>query len=423
MAGGSIPPTPTINLLGFDIVSVETSLNYISKTEFMKRYRQSQQEQLKRKIASIYDIDQPSVYLTNNGRSAIYLYLSSLGLSKGTEVLVQAFTCNAVINPILWLGLTPRYVDISEATLSMDPQDLKKKIGPNCGALILQHTFGYPAQSAEVINICEELGIPVIVDSAHRIGSINSANEGNIKGDAVILSFGLEKVLSSRVGGALITSNPNRRKILDSEYEKLSTISAFDTGMWLLNPLIWSVLRRVGSAQKSIRATLTAIGLLNPGYYISELTGEMPSKYPRKLSSPLAKVVNRELLLLQHNLEHRLEICKLYSERLGPIGAISLVGGSTVNHPLIRFPVILPDLETRDRVYAALISHGFYIGRWYDPPVYPKGTSLSAMKYQPAETPVAESISQRIINLPTGKGVDVDLANRLCDYLIKLLSN
>src|SRR3989344_931875 len=72
----------------------------------------------------------------NSGRSAFLAILKSLDLEEGDEILLQAFTCNAVPNPILWAhstssgqaGLKPVYVDCDEETFNLDLEDLQKKI-------------------------------------------------------------------------------------------------------------------------------------------------------------------------------------------------------------------------------------------------------------------------------------------------------
>src|SRR3989344_3908825 len=61
----------------------------------------------------------------NSGRSAFLAILKSLDLEKGDEILLQAFTCNAVPNPILWARLKPVYVDCDEETFNLDLEDLK----------------------------------------------------------------------------------------------------------------------------------------------------------------------------------------------------------------------------------------------------------------------------------------------------------
>src|SRR3990167_6416394 len=53
-------------------------------------------------------------YTFNSGRSSLYTILKALDLKEGDEVLVQAFTCNAVPNPVLWAGGKPIYVDIDD---------------------------------------------------------------------------------------------------------------------------------------------------------------------------------------------------------------------------------------------------------------------------------------------------------------------
>src|SRR3989344_8652804 len=66
-------------------------------------------EQLERKFASC--LGAKSACAFNSGRSALLAILESLGLEKNGEVLLQAFTCNAVAHPVVWAGLQPVYVD------------------------------------------------------------------------------------------------------------------------------------------------------------------------------------------------------------------------------------------------------------------------------------------------------------------------
>src|SRR5258706_15735030 len=63
----------------------------------------------------------------NSGRSSLFAILKSLNLKEGSDILLQAFTCNAVPNPILWANLNPIYVDCDNS-FNIDIEDLKKKI-------------------------------------------------------------------------------------------------------------------------------------------------------------------------------------------------------------------------------------------------------------------------------------------------------
>src|SRR3989344_2421159 len=66
----------------------------------------------------------------NSGRSALYLILKAMGIKEGDEVALQALTCVAVPNAVLWLGAIPIYIDIDE-TLGMDPINLSNKLTRN----------------------------------------------------------------------------------------------------------------------------------------------------------------------------------------------------------------------------------------------------------------------------------------------------
>src|SRR3989344_6189829 len=63
----------------------------------------------------------------NSGRSSLFAILQSLNLEKNSHVFLQAFTCNAVPNPILWAGLNPVYVDCDKDTFNIDIKDLEAK--------------------------------------------------------------------------------------------------------------------------------------------------------------------------------------------------------------------------------------------------------------------------------------------------------
>ena len=65
-------------------------------------------------------------YPVNSGRSALYLLLKSANIGDGDEVLIQAYTCNAVPNPVIWAGAKPVYTDIDPDTLNIYQTYLQK---------------------------------------------------------------------------------------------------------------------------------------------------------------------------------------------------------------------------------------------------------------------------------------------------------
>ena len=67
------------------------------------------------------------VVLFESGRTALYAILLALGIGQDDEVLIQAFTCTAAVNQILWIGAKPVYVDVIDGEYNMSPDDLQKK--------------------------------------------------------------------------------------------------------------------------------------------------------------------------------------------------------------------------------------------------------------------------------------------------------
>ena len=128
-------------------------------------------------------------YSFNSGRSAFLALLESLDLQKGDEVLVQAFTCNAVPNPVQWAGLTPIYVDCNEDDFNVSPEDLERKITSKSKVVVVQHTFGLPADMDRIMEICEKHRLILVEDCAHALGATYKGKEVGTFGKAAFFSF------------------------------------------------------------------------------------------------------------------------------------------------------------------------------------------------------------------------------------------
>ncbi|MEI7425017.1 MAG: DegT/DnrJ/EryC1/StrS family aminotransferase, partial [Candidatus Staskawiczbacteria bacterium] len=143
----------------------------------------------------------------NSGRSSFFAILKSLNLQDNDEVLLQAFTCNAVPNPILWVKLKPVYVDCNMDDFNIDPVDLESKITTKTRVVVVQHTFGLPANMDVIRGICGAYNLILIEDCAHSLGAEFNGLKVGSHSKASFFSFSRDKIISSIYGGMATTND------------------------------------------------------------------------------------------------------------------------------------------------------------------------------------------------------------------------
>ena len=147
----------------------------------------------------------------SSGTAAIHLSLILLGVSKSDEVLVQTHTHNASVNPILYQGATPVFIDSELETWNLCPIALEKAIvdriekGKKPKAIIAVHLYGMPYQVEAVRAVADKYDIPIIEDSAEALGSSYKGQKCGTFGDIGVLSFNGNKIITTSGGGAIVT--------------------------------------------------------------------------------------------------------------------------------------------------------------------------------------------------------------------------
>src|SRR3990167_3914053 len=127
--------------------------------------------ELEQKIRQQFNVS--FVYTFDSGRTALAAVLEAAHFAEGSVVAVQAFTCIAVPNAIRAAHLTPFYLDIDES-FNMNVSELERAItthGDRLKAVIVQHTFGIPADIERIVSLCHDHGVLVIEDCAHALGA------------------------------------------------------------------------------------------------------------------------------------------------------------------------------------------------------------------------------------------------------------
>jgi len=348
-----------------------------------------------------------NVSLFFSGRSALYHLLKNLNLKQGDEVLIQAFTCEAVVLPIVALNLKPVFVDIEKKSFSINPIDLEKKLSEKSKVLILQHTFGItPSQKDKVLSIIRKHNLVLIEDIAHGINKSNIKISAFAKAKAdrqkskvfknhfYLLSFGRSKSLSSVFGGAVITKNKTIAKKLDFfnlPYPSYSLIFK----LLIYKPIVFiTKLTYNIYLGKILHFFSQKFNLLIPEITKKEKGGNYDGFFNKKYPNALVILLLNQLKRFKSIQEQRKKIVNFYLKKLNNVMRSTL----QVSSPLIRFPLLI---ENRDKIIQNLAKKGIFLGRWYDNPVAPKGFPLERVGYRRGSCPVAEEVCQKIINLPT----------------------
>ncbi len=146
----------------------------------------------------------------SSGTAAIHLALVMAGVTRGDEVLVQTHTHNASVNPIIYQGATPIFIDSEKETWNMCPllleQAIKDRIakGQRPKAIVVVHLYGMPAKINEISAIARNYEITLIEDAAEALGSEVNGQKCGTFGDYGILSFNGNKIITTSGGGALV---------------------------------------------------------------------------------------------------------------------------------------------------------------------------------------------------------------------------
>jgi dTDP-4-amino-4,6-dideoxygalactose transaminase len=160
---------------------------------------------------------------TANGTDALGICLMAMGLRPGDAVICPAFTFAATAEAVAWLGATPVFVDIDEATYNLDPKaldvalDTATRTGLKVKAVIAVDLFGQMADYDPIIAFCEAHGIKLICDSAQGFGASYKGRRTGQIGDFTTASFFPAKPLGCYGdGGAIVTNDDSSAELIRS---------------------------------------------------------------------------------------------------------------------------------------------------------------------------------------------------------------
>ena len=145
---------------------------------------------------------------TSSCTGAIHLALMAMGIKEGDEVIVPEITWIASVEPVLYIGAKPVFVDVLRDSLCIDPAKIEKAITPKTKAIIVVHVYGNVCDMDSIMAIAKKYNLKVLEDAAEGIGSEYKGQKVGSIGDAGVFSFHGTKTVSSGEGGMVTTNDP-----------------------------------------------------------------------------------------------------------------------------------------------------------------------------------------------------------------------
>jgi len=128
------------------------------------------------------------------------------GGSEPDEVILPSFIFLAAPAAITWAGLRPVFVEVDPHTFTIDPAAVEKALTPRTAAIMACHTFGCPCDMPALEAISRRSGVPLLVDAAHGLGSLDRGRQVGAGGLAQVFSMSPTKLVVAGEGGLVATS-------------------------------------------------------------------------------------------------------------------------------------------------------------------------------------------------------------------------
>jgi dTDP-4-amino-4,6-dideoxygalactose transaminase len=351
------------------------------------------------------------------GRVGLYGLLRVLGVGPGHEVLLSAPTHIVVANAIRYTGATPVFVDCEADTCNLDLEQARKRVTPSTRVLLLQHTFGIPADIDAATRLASDHGLDLIEDCVHALGATYKGRPVGSFGRAAFFSTEETKTISSTMGGMVVTDDDEVATGIAAFQAACAWPDPWLVSRYLLKLVVYHLFTQP-HLHRYIRALYDRIGRRQPlprPTSEEELRGLRPPRYEVRLSNAQAKLAARQLGRLGVNLAHREAIARVYETRLRSAGARLPMPPATAKAAYVRFPVWVEDREAAVRAAAPYA----VLGTWFTS-LLEESTSPADGGYQDGSCPTAEHAAAHLVNLPTHPRVGRQDAQLIVDAVADL---
>ncbi|WP_302058267.1 DegT/DnrJ/EryC1/StrS aminotransferase family protein [Paenibacillus sp. MZ04-78.2] len=148
-----------------------------------------------------------------SGTAAIHLALRLLGVGAGDTVFCSSLTFVASVNPVMYQGAEPVFIDSEPESWNMSPQALEralseaKRAGKLPKAVVVVNLYGQSADMDPLLDLCDQYGVPVIEDAAESLGATYKGRASGTLGRFGVYSFNGNKIITTSGGGMLVSDD------------------------------------------------------------------------------------------------------------------------------------------------------------------------------------------------------------------------
>ncbi|MCR4335264.1 MAG: DegT/DnrJ/EryC1/StrS family aminotransferase [archaeon] len=316
----------------------------------------------------------------NSGTSALHCMLLAYNITSG-EVIVPSFTFIATANSVVMAGAKPVFAEVEEETFGLDVKDVEKKINEKTKAIIIMHYGGMPCRDTLAIKkLAKEKNLFFFEDAAESCGAEINGKKVSSFGDAAILSFCQNKIITTGEGGAVLT---------DSEeiYEKLKLLRSH--------------------------------GRLDEGEDYFSSTKDMDYislGYNFRMPAMCAALGNSQLVKIDKIIESRKKNAEIFNKALLEIDGVKIQSNPENFFSVYQmYTIKLENKSARDSLQEYLQKNNI-TSKIYFPPLHLK-TFYKKMGFGKGNLPRTERLSEEVLTIPFYPSMTRDEILLICEKI------
>lgn len=299
---------------------------------------------------------------------ALFFSLKALGIKKGDEVIIPAFSFIASLSPILHCEATPVFLDINPKDLNVFNEEIEQKITEKTKAIIVVHLFGGVNNFESLEALSNKFNIPIIEDAAQALGSSYNQRLAGTLGELSCISFDPSKIIQAfGTGGAVLTDN-------EEFYKKIKRLH----------------------------------------YHGKEENNFIEVGYNSRISSSQAALLRWQLTKINEIINKRTEIAHYYQQQLSEISEISMLEyPANVSSNYHKFAIFA---KNRDKLKQYLAEKGIQTNIHYDRLLF-EHPIINNLTYKAEKIKYAYLIKQNELTLPLYPELTNEEINYICQSI------